>query len=101
MANTFRIGCIGHLNKKDMYQAIDAVKKTLKELDIKLNSSITDLTPIKLPCRPWATIKIPIPVNNAHEFFIILVIIRCRYSFLKELQRDNEKDYVFFKAKKE
>lgn len=37
MANTFRIGCIGHLNKKDMYQAIDAVKKTLKELDIKLN----------------------------------------------------------------
>jgi 2-aminoethylphosphonate-pyruvate transaminase len=36
-ADTFRIGCIGHLNKKDMYQAIDAVKKTLKELDIKLN----------------------------------------------------------------
>ena len=27
----------GHLNKKDMHQAIDAVKKTLKELDIKLN----------------------------------------------------------------
>ena len=37
VANTFRIRCIGHLNKKDMYQAIDAVKKTLKELDIKLN----------------------------------------------------------------
>ena len=37
VANTFRIGCIGHLNKKDMHQAIDAVKKTLKELDIKLN----------------------------------------------------------------
>ena len=37
VTNTFRIGCIGHLNKKDMYQAVDAVKKTLKELDIKLN----------------------------------------------------------------
>jgi 2-aminoethylphosphonate-pyruvate transaminase len=37
VANTFRIGCIGHLNKKDMHHAIDAVKKTLKELDIKLN----------------------------------------------------------------
>jgi len=68
---------------------------------IKLNSSITDLIPIKFPCRPWAIIMIPIPINNAQEFFIILIMIRCKYSFLKELQRDNEKNYVFFKAKKE
>jgi 2-aminoethylphosphonate-pyruvate transaminase len=36
-ADTFRIGCIGHLTSKDMHEVLDIVKETLKELDIKLN----------------------------------------------------------------
>ena len=36
VADTFRIGCIGHLNEKDMNEAILAVENTLKDLDIKL-----------------------------------------------------------------
>jgi 2-aminoethylphosphonate-pyruvate transaminase len=37
VADTFRIGCIGHLTSKDMHEVLDVVKETLKELDIKLN----------------------------------------------------------------
>ena len=44
---------------------------------------------------------IPIPINKAQEFFIILIMVRSKYSFLRELQLDIGKDYVFFRAKKE
>jgi len=102
IGNTDTKICIINSNYKIIKRILLPTKKINNSLLAKkLNSSITDLTPIKFPCRPWAIIMIPIPVNNAHEFFTILVMIRCRYSFLKELQRDNEKDYVFFKAKKE
>ena len=37
VADTFRIGCIGHLNEDDMKDAIIAVENSLKDLDIKLN----------------------------------------------------------------
>ena len=37
VADTFRIGCIGHLNEKDMKDAIIAVENTLKDLNIKLS----------------------------------------------------------------
>ena len=37
VADTFRIGCIGYLNENDMKEAILAVEKTLKDMDIKLN----------------------------------------------------------------
>ena len=37
VADTFRIGCIGNLNENDMKDAIKAIDKTLKDLDIKLN----------------------------------------------------------------
>ncbi|PPR47762.1 MAG: 2-aminoethylphosphonate--pyruvate transaminase [Alphaproteobacteria bacterium MarineAlpha5_Bin9] len=36
VANTFRIGCIGHLNEQDMYDTIDAIKEVLNELQIKI-----------------------------------------------------------------
>ena len=36
IANTFRIGCIGHLTSNDMYDTIKAVEETIKELKIKL-----------------------------------------------------------------
>ena len=36
VADTFRIGCIGNLYEKDMNEAILALEKTLKDLDIKL-----------------------------------------------------------------
>ena len=32
VADTFRIGCIGHLTSKDMHEVLDVVKETLKEL---------------------------------------------------------------------
>jgi len=37
IANTFRIGCIGYLNSDDMLEALKAIKKTIKELNIQLN----------------------------------------------------------------
>ena len=37
VADTFRIGCIGHLTSSDMHEVLDVVKETLNELDIKLN----------------------------------------------------------------
>ena len=37
VANTFRIGCIGDLNSNDMYATLEAIKETIKELNIKLN----------------------------------------------------------------
>ena len=37
VADTFRIGCIGHLNSNDMHNAIKAVRETIKELKIELN----------------------------------------------------------------
>ena len=36
VAATFRIGCIGNLNSKDMYDALKAIEDTVKELNIKL-----------------------------------------------------------------
>ena len=36
VAETFRVGCIGNLNSKDMYDALKAIKETIKELNIKL-----------------------------------------------------------------
>ena len=35
IANTFRIGCIGHLTEKDMRDTIIAIKETVKELKIQ------------------------------------------------------------------
>ena len=37
IANTFRIGCIGYLNSNDMLEALNAIKKTIQELNIQLN----------------------------------------------------------------
>ena len=37
VADTFRIGCIGHLDSNDMYATLRAIKETIKELNIKLN----------------------------------------------------------------
>ena len=37
VAETFRIGCIGNLNEKDMYDTIKAVKDVIKELSLKIN----------------------------------------------------------------
>ena len=37
VANTFRIGCIGDLNSNDMYATLEAIKETIKELNINLN----------------------------------------------------------------
>lgn len=34
---TFRIGCIGHLNSNDMNNAIKSIQECLKELDVNLN----------------------------------------------------------------
>ena len=36
VAETFRVGCIGNLNSKDMYDALKAINDTIKELNIKL-----------------------------------------------------------------
>ena len=36
-ADTFRVGCIGNLNEHDMHNAIEAIRKTLEKLRIKLN----------------------------------------------------------------
>ena len=36
-AETFRIGCIGHLNSNDMNNAIKSIQECLKELDVNLN----------------------------------------------------------------
>ena len=36
VAATFRIGCIGNLNSKDMHDALKAIKDSVKELNIKL-----------------------------------------------------------------
>ena len=36
VAETFRVGCIGNLNSQDMYDALKAIKDTIKELNIKL-----------------------------------------------------------------
>ena len=36
VADTFRIGCIGNLNEKDMYDTINAIKEVLNELQIKI-----------------------------------------------------------------
>ena len=37
VANTFRIGCIGHLNSNDMHDVLKAIKETVHELNVKLN----------------------------------------------------------------
>tara|TARA_B100001750_G_C15469042_1_gene578737 strand:- start:17 stop:1132 length:1116 start_codon:yes stop_codon:yes gene_type:complete len=37
IANTFRIGCIGHLTSNDMHNALRAIQETSKELQIQLN----------------------------------------------------------------
>ena len=37
VADTFRIGCIGHLNSNDMYETLKAIKETIIELNIKLS----------------------------------------------------------------
>ena len=37
VADTFRIGCIGHLNSNDMYETLKAIKEITKELNIKLS----------------------------------------------------------------
>ncbi len=37
IANTFRIGCIGHLTSSHMRDALKAIKETIKELNIQLN----------------------------------------------------------------
>ena len=36
VADTFRIGCIGNLDQKDMYNTLKAVKEVVQELDIKI-----------------------------------------------------------------
>ncbi len=37
IANTFRIGCIGHLTSNDMYKALEAINETIEKLNIQLN----------------------------------------------------------------
>jgi 2-aminoethylphosphonate-pyruvate transaminase len=37
IANTFRIGCIGHLTSNDMHNALKAIQETAKELQVQLN----------------------------------------------------------------
>ena len=39
IANTFRIGCIGHLTSNDMYGTIKAVEETIKELKMVLKQN--------------------------------------------------------------
>ena len=36
VADTFRIGCIGNLDKKDMYNTLKAIREVVQELDIKI-----------------------------------------------------------------
>ena len=38
VADTFRIGCIGNLNEKDMYNTISAIKEVLAELKIRITN---------------------------------------------------------------
>ena len=37
VADTFRIGCIGNLTSNDMYNVLQAIKETTKELNIQIN----------------------------------------------------------------
>ena len=36
VADTFRIGCIGNLDQKDMYNTLKAVREVVQELNIKI-----------------------------------------------------------------
>ena len=36
VADTFRIGCIGNLDQKDMHNTLKAVKEVVQELNIKI-----------------------------------------------------------------
>ena len=36
VADTFRIGCIGNLDQKDMYNTLKAIREVVQELDIKI-----------------------------------------------------------------